>query len=56
MDLFFKAVVESVQESVVNSLVANTEDFVGRDGHVSPAFRAGLAVEKMKAWKVPVKE
>lgn len=56
MDLFFEAVVQCVEESVMNALIANTTDFVGRDGHVSPHFPVALAVEKMKDWKVPVKE
>lgn len=56
MDPFFEAVVQCVEESVVNAIVANKVDFVGRDGHMSPHFPAALAVEKMKAWKVPVKE
>jgi D-aminopeptidase len=35
MDAFYAAVVESVEEAVLNVLVVN-EDMVGRDGHRSP--------------------
>jgi L-aminopeptidase/D-esterase-like protein len=38
MDPFYEAVVQGVEEAVVNSLVANTDDVVGRDGHRSPAL------------------
>lgn len=38
MDPFYEAVVHGVEEAVVNSLVANTDDAVGRDGHRSPAL------------------
>jgi D-aminopeptidase len=37
MDALYKAVVECVEESVLNALVA-AEDMVGRDGHRSPGF------------------
>jgi D-aminopeptidase len=37
VDPFYEAVVEAVEEAVVNSLVAN-EDMTGRDGHRSPAL------------------
>jgi L-aminopeptidase/D-esterase-like protein len=36
-DLLFTAVVQCVEESVVNALVAN-EEMVGRDGHRTPAL------------------
>jgi D-aminopeptidase len=43
MNPFFTAVVQAVEESVANALVAN-EDMVGRDGHRSPALpRARVA-------------
>jgi len=43
MDPFYTAVVEGVEESVLNALVVNDE-MVGRDGHRSPAFpHAALA-------------
>lgn len=38
LDPFYEAVVHGVEEAVVNSLVANTEDAVGRDGNRSPAL------------------
>ncbi len=37
MDPFFEAVVEGVEEAVLNSLVAN-EEMIGRSGHRSPGF------------------
>lgn len=37
MDDFYAAVVESVEEAVLNALVVN-DDMVGRDGHRSPAL------------------
>jgi D-aminopeptidase len=37
MDLLYAAVVECVEESVVNALVAN-EEMVGREGHRTPAL------------------
>ena len=36
-DLLFTAVVQCVEEAVVNALVAN-EEMVGRDGHRTPAL------------------
>lgn len=35
MDHFYAAVVQSVEEAVLNALVVN-DDMVGRDGHRSP--------------------
>ena len=35
MDAFYAAVVQSVEEAVLNALVVN-DDMVGRDGHRSP--------------------
>jgi D-aminopeptidase len=37
LDPFFEAVVQSTEEAVLNSLVAN-EDMTGRDGHRTPAL------------------
>lgn len=37
IDPFYEAVVQSVEEAVLNALVANTE-MVGRDGHRTPAL------------------
>lgn len=37
MDPFFTAVVQSVEEAVLNALIVN-DDMVGRDGHRSPAL------------------
>ena len=37
MDLLYAAVVECVEESVVNALTAN-EEMVGREGHRMPAM------------------
>ena len=37
MDLLYAAVVQCVEESVVNALVAN-EEMVGREGHRTPAM------------------
>ena len=42
IDPFFQAVVESVEESVLNALIVN-QDMIGRDGHRTPA----LPVERM---------
>jgi L-aminopeptidase/D-esterase-like protein len=35
MDAFYTAVVQAVEEAVINALVVN-DDMVGRDGHRSP--------------------
>jgi L-aminopeptidase/D-esterase-like protein len=37
MNLLFEAVVQSVEEAVINALTAN-EEMVGRDGHRTPAL------------------
>jgi L-aminopeptidase/D-esterase-like protein len=37
LDPFYEAVVQSVEEAVLNALVVNA-DMVGRDGHRSPAL------------------
>ncbi|MFI9503921.1 P1 family peptidase [Nocardia sp. NPDC052566] len=37
MNLFYEAVVHSIEESVLNALLVN-QDMTGRDGHVSPAL------------------
>ena len=44
MDAFYTAVVQSVEEAVLNALVVN-EDMVGRDGHRSPR----LPIEALSA-------
>ena len=44
MDPFYEAVVEGVEEAVVNSLVAN-EEMIGRDGHRSPSLPREKVVE-----------
>jgi L-aminopeptidase/D-esterase-like protein len=46
MDPFYEAVVQSVEESVVNVLAASTT-MVGRDGHRSPGFPSGRLPELM---------
>ncbi|KAI9021115.1 peptidase S58, DmpA [Hyaloraphidium curvatum] len=54
MNPLYEAVVQCVEESIINALVANTADFVGRDGHVSPHFRVELALAKIREWRVPL--
>jgi L-aminopeptidase/D-esterase-like protein len=44
MDPFFEAVVEGVEEAIINALVAN-EDMVGRAGHRSPGLPREKVVE-----------
>jgi L-aminopeptidase/D-esterase-like protein len=44
MDPFFEAVVEGVEEAIINALVAN-EEMVGRSGHRSPALPREKVVE-----------
>jgi D-aminopeptidase len=48
MDLLYAAVVECVEESVVNALVAN-EEMVGRGGHRTPALPRDRARELLAA-------
>jgi D-aminopeptidase len=48
MDPFFTAVVQSVEEAVLNALVVNT-DMVGRDGHLSPALPHASLVSALAA-------
>jgi L-aminopeptidase/D-esterase-like protein len=40
MDPFYAAVVQAVEEAVLNALVVNA-DMVGRDGHRSPRLPIG---------------
>jgi L-aminopeptidase/D-esterase-like protein len=44
MDPFYEAVVEGVEEAVINALVAN-EDMVGRSGHRTPGLPRERVVE-----------
>jgi L-aminopeptidase/D-esterase-like protein len=46
MDPFFAAVVQCVEEAVLNALMAN-EDMVGRSGHRSPALPHGLVTTRL---------
>ncbi|WP_198955415.1 P1 family peptidase [Kineosporia sp. R_H_3] len=46
MDPFFTAVVQCVEEAVLNALVVNA-DMVGRDGHRSPALPHGAVREAL---------
>jgi L-aminopeptidase/D-esterase-like protein len=47
LDLLYAAVVQCVEEAVVNALVAN-EEMVGRDGHRSPALPRERVVELLR--------
>ena len=51
LNLLFQAAVESVEEAVLNSLVA-AETLAGRDGHVAHA----LPVNSVQSWLKPVIE
>ena len=48
LDPFYEAVVEAVEEAVLNALVVNAE-MVGRDGHRSPAVPHDVVVEALRA-------
>lgn len=48
MDRFYRALVEAVEESVVNGLVHN-ETMVGRDGHVSPALPHEQVTDRLRS-------
>ena len=47
LDPFFTAVVEAVEEAVLNALVVN-EDMTGRDGHRSPCLPRDRVVEVLR--------
>lgn len=47
MDAFYTAVVQSVEEAVLNALVVN-EDMVGRDGHRSPRLPIEALTELLR--------
>ncbi len=47
IDPFFAAVVEAVDEAVLNALVVN-DDMVGRDGHRSPALPHDKVLEILR--------
>jgi L-aminopeptidase/D-esterase-like protein len=47
IDPFYTAVVEAVDEAVLNALVVN-DDMVGRDGHRSPALPLDRVVEALR--------
>jgi L-aminopeptidase/D-esterase-like protein len=47
MDRLYEAVVQSVEETIVNVLAASTT-MVGRDGHRSPGFPAERAAELLR--------
>ncbi len=47
IDPFFEAVVQCVEEAVLNAMVAN-EEMVGRDGHRSPALPRQRVVELLR--------
>ena len=53
LDPFFQAVVEAVEEAVLNALVVNA-DMTGRDGHRSPALPHDRLVEALTAAGVRV--
>ena len=48
LDPFFEAVVQAIEEAVVNALVAN-EDMTGRDGHRTPALPRDQLVQLLTA-------
>ena len=48
LDPFYEAVVEAVEEAVLNALVVNA-DMTGRDGHRSPALPHGRLVDALTA-------
>lgn len=48
LDPFFEAVVQAVEESVVNALVANA-DMIGREGHRTPALPRDRVAELIRA-------
>lgn len=48
MDRLYRAVVEAVEESVVNALVGN-ESMVGRDGHFSPRLPREQVIERLRS-------
>jgi L-aminopeptidase/D-esterase-like protein len=52
LDPFLGAVVECVEEAVVNALVVNSE-MVGRDGHRTPALPHGPVVDALRAAGLP---
>jgi D-aminopeptidase len=49
MDAFLEATAWAVEEAVINALVANLEDVVGRDGHTSPALPISAVVERLRS-------
>jgi D-aminopeptidase len=52
MNPFFTAVVQAVEESVANALVAN-EGMTGRDGHHVPALPRERVAELFRTWRRP---
>ena len=48
LDPFYEAVVEAVEEAVLNALVVNAE-MVGRDNHRSPAVPHDLIIDALRA-------
>ena len=48
LDPFFEAVVQAVEEAVVNALVVNA-DMIGRDGHRSPGLPHEAVVAALSA-------
>ena len=46
MDPFYAAVVQSVEEAVLNALVSN-ETMTGRSGHLSPALPIDQVLERL---------
>jgi L-aminopeptidase/D-esterase-like protein len=49
LDPFYEAVVQSVEEAVVNALVAN-EEMVGRDGHRTPALPRDRVADALRGF------
>ncbi len=48
MDRLYRAVVEAVEESVVNALV-NNEGMIGRNGHASPALPHEQVTDRLRS-------
>jgi D-aminopeptidase len=49
MDALFRAVIESTEESVYNSLL-RADTLVGRDGHVSAALPAEAVLQLLRTF------
>jgi len=54
MGWLFPAVVESVEEAILNSLF-RAETLAGRDGHVRYALPAGEVISLVRRWRLPAR-